>query len=373
MKPLAQAVDSYVPELPEVESLVRDLSPALVGRTHRRASRSTSPSCSTPRPGSPWRTCRPPRSNASGGAASSPSGSCPTAWRWSSISSWPASWSTLTPTGRSSAHGGHPVPMWGSPLPHKSTHVVFCLDDGSILYLTDIRQFARLHLMPDAGGRRRSSSARRSASSRSPGASRRGQLRRQARRREHPAEDDDHGPVGRRRHRQHLRRRVAVASEAAPAPTGRLAERRRGHAPAPRDSRRARLRRARGRGVRAARQSHLGPRLPVLPRAGRVALPALPHDHSEGVGRRARHALLPEVPEGAAPLPELPEVETTARGLRARIVGLRVRARRRRGLAAHAAQHVRSRAAGSAGRAARQGGRSPRQVPADRASTTTAG
>jgi formamidopyrimidine-DNA glycosylase len=48
------------------------------------------------------------------------------------------------------AHGGHPVPMWGTPLPHKSSHVVFCLDDGSILYLTDIRQFARLHLLPTA-------------------------------------------------------------------------------------------------------------------------------------------------------------------------------------------------------------------------------
>jgi formamidopyrimidine-DNA glycosylase len=52
--------------------------------------------------------------------------------------------------GQELGHGGHPVPMWGSPLPHKSTHVVFCLDDGSILYLTDIRQFARLHLLPDA-------------------------------------------------------------------------------------------------------------------------------------------------------------------------------------------------------------------------------
>src|SRR2546430_15999935 len=40
--------------------------------------------------------------------------------------------------------------MWGSPLPHKSSHIVFCLDDGSILYLTDIRQFARVHLMPYA-------------------------------------------------------------------------------------------------------------------------------------------------------------------------------------------------------------------------------
>jgi formamidopyrimidine-DNA glycosylase len=50
--------------------------------------------------------------------------------------------------GKEIGHGGHPVPMWGSPLPHKSSHVVFCLDDGSILYLTDIRQFARLHLIP---------------------------------------------------------------------------------------------------------------------------------------------------------------------------------------------------------------------------------
>ena len=33
-------------------------------------------------------------------------------------------------------------------MPHKSSHILFCLDDGSIMYLTDIRQFARLHLMP---------------------------------------------------------------------------------------------------------------------------------------------------------------------------------------------------------------------------------
>jgi formamidopyrimidine-DNA glycosylase len=47
------------------------------------------------------------------------------------------------------AHGGHPVPMWGTPLPHKATHIVFHLDDGSLVYLTDIRQFARVFLMPD--------------------------------------------------------------------------------------------------------------------------------------------------------------------------------------------------------------------------------
>jgi formamidopyrimidine-DNA glycosylase len=56
----------------------------------------------------------------------------------------------LDPSGRELAHGGHPVPMWGTPLPHKSSHVVFWLDDGSVLYLTDIRQFARLHLLPQS-------------------------------------------------------------------------------------------------------------------------------------------------------------------------------------------------------------------------------
>jgi formamidopyrimidine-DNA glycosylase len=54
----------------------------------------------------------------------------------------------VSPDGHEIAHGGHPVPMWGTPMPHKSSHVVFCLDDGSVLYLTDIRQFARVHLIP---------------------------------------------------------------------------------------------------------------------------------------------------------------------------------------------------------------------------------
>lgn len=56
----------------------------------------------------------------------------------------------LDASGKELAHGGHPVPMWGTPLPHKSSHVTFCLNDNSILYLTDIRQFARLHLLPQA-------------------------------------------------------------------------------------------------------------------------------------------------------------------------------------------------------------------------------
>lgn len=46
------------------------------------------------------------------------------------------------------AEGGHPVPRWGAPLPHKSTHMSFHLDDGSVLFLTDIRQFGRAWLLP---------------------------------------------------------------------------------------------------------------------------------------------------------------------------------------------------------------------------------
>ena len=48
------------------------------------------------------------------------------------------------------AQGGHPVPAWGAPLPHKATHMIFQLDDGSTLYLTDIRQFGRVWSMPPA-------------------------------------------------------------------------------------------------------------------------------------------------------------------------------------------------------------------------------
>jgi formamidopyrimidine-DNA glycosylase len=44
--------------------------------------------------------------------------------------------------------GGHPVPSYGSELPHRQTSVILRFDDGSILYLTDIRQFAHLWLAP---------------------------------------------------------------------------------------------------------------------------------------------------------------------------------------------------------------------------------
>jgi formamidopyrimidine-DNA glycosylase len=46
------------------------------------------------------------------------------------------------------AAGGHPVPEFGSPLPHRATHLIFELDEGGRLYVTDIRQFGFCLLMP---------------------------------------------------------------------------------------------------------------------------------------------------------------------------------------------------------------------------------
>jgi formamidopyrimidine-DNA glycosylase len=46
------------------------------------------------------------------------------------------------------AVGGHPVPAFDAPLPHKSSHGRFELDDGSVLWLTDIRVFGRVWLLP---------------------------------------------------------------------------------------------------------------------------------------------------------------------------------------------------------------------------------
>jgi formamidopyrimidine-DNA glycosylase len=47
------------------------------------------------------------------------------------------------------ASGGHPVPRFDAPMPHKSTHGRFDLDDGSTLWLTDIRQFGRVIVLMD--------------------------------------------------------------------------------------------------------------------------------------------------------------------------------------------------------------------------------
>mgnify|MGYP000427401332 CR=1 FL=1 len=42
---------------------------------------------------------------------------------------------------------GHPVPKPDGPYPHKATHIEFAFDDGSILYLSDIRQFGWARLL----------------------------------------------------------------------------------------------------------------------------------------------------------------------------------------------------------------------------------
>jgi len=46
------------------------------------------------------------------------------------------------------AIAGHPVPSPVGPYPHKSTHVRIDFEDGSILYYSDIRQFGWLRLTP---------------------------------------------------------------------------------------------------------------------------------------------------------------------------------------------------------------------------------
>lgn len=137
-----------MPELPEVELLVRDLSPAMVGRTIQRVE-----------------VYKPKLFNATPGLTLEDlfGRRIERLWRRGKLTVWELSDGLalvvhlklagqlvhVDRDGHELAHGGHPVPMWGSPLPHKSSHVVFCLDDGSIVYLTDIRQFARVHLMPD--------------------------------------------------------------------------------------------------------------------------------------------------------------------------------------------------------------------------------
>jgi len=136
-----------VPELPEVEALVRDLTPTVVGRTIQSVT-----------------VYKEKLFNAAPGLTLEDmfGRRIERIWRRGKLTVWELSDGLslvihlklagqivhLAPDGTELAHGGHPVPMWGSPLPHKSSHVLFCLDDGSIMYLTDIRQFARLHLMP---------------------------------------------------------------------------------------------------------------------------------------------------------------------------------------------------------------------------------
>lgn len=138
-----------MPELPELEALVRDLAPGLIGKTivgvalHKEKLFSATPGLTLEDLfGKRFQRI----------------------WRRGKFTIWDLSddlslvvhlklagqFVHIDKDGREVAHAGHPVPMWGTPMPHKSSHVMFCLDDGSSLYLTDIRQFARLHLMPTA-------------------------------------------------------------------------------------------------------------------------------------------------------------------------------------------------------------------------------
>jgi len=136
-----------VPELPELEALIRDLSPGLIGRKIQMVE-----------------VHKPKLFNAAPGLTLEDlfGRSIEHIWRRGKFTIWDLSDGLslvvhlklagqmvhISADGHEIAHGGHPVPMWGTPMPHKSSHVVFCLVDGSILYLTDIRQFARLHVMP---------------------------------------------------------------------------------------------------------------------------------------------------------------------------------------------------------------------------------
>ena len=47
--------------------------------------------------------------------------------------------------------GGHPIPAFDAPLPHKSTHLILTFDDGATLFLTDTRQFAVVRLVGSDG------------------------------------------------------------------------------------------------------------------------------------------------------------------------------------------------------------------------------
>jgi formamidopyrimidine-DNA glycosylase len=136
-----------MPELPELEALVRDLAPGLLGRTIMGVALG-----------------KPKLFNAAAGLQLDDLNGkqIEKLWRRGKFTIWELSEGLaliihlklagqlvhLDAHGNELGHGGHPVPMWGTPMPHKSTHVVLCLDDRSMLYLTDIRQFARLHLVP---------------------------------------------------------------------------------------------------------------------------------------------------------------------------------------------------------------------------------
>jgi formamidopyrimidine-DNA glycosylase len=138
-----------VPELPELESLIRDLAPSLVGRTIRRVD-VHKPKLFNALPGLTLEDLHSRRIEGLKRRGKFIVWSLSDGLSLVMHLKLAGQLVQVDAQGQELGHGGHPVPMWGTPLPHKSTHVIFVLDDDSVVYLTDIRQFARLHLMPDA-------------------------------------------------------------------------------------------------------------------------------------------------------------------------------------------------------------------------------
>jgi len=44
--------------------------------------------------------------------------------------------------------GGHPIPRYSAPLPHKQTHLVLTFGNDDVLFMTDIRKFGHIWLTP---------------------------------------------------------------------------------------------------------------------------------------------------------------------------------------------------------------------------------
>jgi formamidopyrimidine-DNA glycosylase len=135
-----------VPELPEVETLRRDLSRTVVGRRIERAELSKPKMLVTPT-GLGLETLHGRTIRGLGRRAKlllfDLSGDVTM-----TVHLKLAGQLVHRRDGATLAAGGHPVPAYDAPLPHRATHGRFDLDDGSVLWLTDIRQFGRVTLLP---------------------------------------------------------------------------------------------------------------------------------------------------------------------------------------------------------------------------------
>jgi len=56
-------------------------------------------------------------------------------------------WAIMLPGGDRLV-AGHPIPDPVGPYPHKTTHITFTFEDGTIAYLSDVRQFGWVRVMP---------------------------------------------------------------------------------------------------------------------------------------------------------------------------------------------------------------------------------